>query len=47
MAINQTIFIKQSVGNSGFNQRENVRGIQIQLNAQMPLGMKKLVVDSK
>jgi peptidoglycan L-alanyl-D-glutamate endopeptidase CwlK len=46
MPINQSIFIRRSVGKGGVNQRADVRVIQTQLNAQMPPGMKKLVVNS-
>lgn len=47
MPINQSIFIRYSVGFDGVNQKNDVRIIQSQLNAQMPPGMKTLVVDSK
>lgn len=47
MALNQSIFINQSVGNTGVNQYRDVQVVQSQLNAQMPRAMTRLVVDGK
>lgn len=47
MAINQSVFINQSVGHAGVNQSRDVQVMQAQLNAQMPSVLTKLVVDGK
>lgn len=47
MAINQSIFINQSVGHNGVNQHRDVEVVQAQINAQMPPTLTKLVVDGK
>ncbi len=47
MAINQSVFINQSVGHNGVNQKIDVRTVQAQLNAQKPSAITKLIVDGK
>jgi len=47
MSINQSIYIRRSVGNGGVNQNQDVRAVQSQLNAQMPRTLTKLVIDGK
>jgi hypothetical protein len=47
MAIAQSIYISQSVGNLGRNAPQDVKTIQNRLNELMPAQAKKLVVDGK
>lgn len=45
MAINQSVFINQSVGHAGVNQTRDVQIVQMQLNAQLPASMTRLITD--